>query len=251
VRPRLFVAICVLNYHSPFSLDLGTVVFGLSYKDVQLGSGSSPNTEIVRFHFTCPEQFFLTSSDFIQTVGNNTITLKGTLKPQTSLSDLAVVSELFTNYLNGQVSDVLAKGQSTLQSDGTEIAWLSTGLQALTLHVPFRSLQGALNPIQSINIGDMGLAFTQSAPWSPSAESRSIQASMALPFGFSLAIGEIQNEFNITKDGNVVAGLSTVRFSLSFYFFDSLMHTSAPWSLAIPNHRSKLNLHPRDYRYHY
>ncbi|THV03542.1 hypothetical protein K435DRAFT_962414 [Dendrothele bispora CBS 962.96] len=183
-----FVASTQLTNPSPFSLDLGTVVFGLAYKDVQLGSGSSPNTKI--------------------TVGNNTITLSGTLVPQPS-NNLPVVSELFTNYLNGENSDVIASGQSTLQSDGTEIAWLSAGLSQLHLHVPFMSLQGALNPIQSISIGDMGLRFAQPTPWSPSAESHSVRAAMALPFGFDLSIGEIQNKFNITKDDKVVAGLST------------------------------------------
>ncbi|KAK7690332.1 hypothetical protein QCA50_006989 [Cerrena zonata] len=184
-----FVAATQLTNPSPFTLDLGTVVFDLSYRNVRLGSGSSPNTKIA--------------------TGNNTITLAGALEPHNSSSELSVVSELFTNYLNGVPSDVIATGKSTLQSDGTEIAWLSTGLSALSLHVPFASLDGALNPIQNIAIGDLALAFADATPWAPSAESNSVRASVSLPFGFGLAIGEIQNAFNITSNGNVVAGLST------------------------------------------
>jgi len=34
---------------SPFALDLGTVVFDLSYQDVYLGSGTGSNTHLVFF----------------------------------------------------------------------------------------------------------------------------------------------------------------------------------------------------------
>lgn len=37
---------------------------------------------------------------------------------------------------------------------------------------------------------------------------------LELPFGFIFAIDEIQNQFNIVKNGNAVAGLSTVRIFL-------------------------------------
>jgi hypothetical protein len=36
-----------------------------------------------------------------------------------------------------------------------------------------------------------------------------------LPFGFNISIGEIQNQFNIMRDGAPVAGLSTVGASIS------------------------------------
>ena len=38
-----------MSIPSPFALDLGTVVFDLSYQDVYLGSGSGPNTHLVFF----------------------------------------------------------------------------------------------------------------------------------------------------------------------------------------------------------
>ncbi|KAF9047294.1 hypothetical protein BJ165DRAFT_1464966 [Panaeolus papilionaceus] len=184
-----FVAVTELNNPSPFSLDLGTVVFELSYKNVSLGIGTGTNTVIKP--------------------GSNDITLSGTLEPHTSASDLVVISELFTNYLNGDSSPVIAKGQSTLQPDGVAISWLSQGLQDLSLNVPFKA-PGTIAPIKTITIGELALQFDEQQPWAPQAESNSVQASLELPFGFGLEIGQIQNDFVITtQDGNPVAGLST------------------------------------------
>ncbi|KAF8972948.1 hypothetical protein BDZ97DRAFT_1691577 [Flammula alnicola] len=183
-----FVAVTQLLNPSPFSLDLGTVVFALSYQNVSLGIGTGTDTKIVP--------------------GNNTISLAGTLERQTDPANLAQVSKLFTNYLNGENSPVIATGLSTLQSDGSTISWLSEGLQDLQLNVPFKPLT-PINPIQSITIGDFGLVFDASQPWTPLANSHTIHATLQLPFGFSLSIGEIQNDFTIITDGNPVAGLST------------------------------------------
>ena len=41
-----------------------------------------------------------------------------------------------------------------------------------------------------------------------------VNDSLELPFGFNLSIGKIQNDFMITKNGNPVAGLSTVKLHL-------------------------------------
>ncbi|KAI9066059.1 hypothetical protein FKP32DRAFT_1566723 [Trametes sanguinea] len=185
-----FIATTGLDNPSPFDVNLGTVVFDLTYQGVDLGQGSSPNTTIAP--------------------GPNNITLTGRLVPQNGTAALASVSELFTQYLNGETSDVVARGVSSVQDgDGRAVAWLSAGLQALQLHVPFRAAQGAIAPIKSITIGDMALAFSERTPWGPVANSRTVQAALELPFGFGVEIGEIQNAFNITSGGAVVAGLST------------------------------------------
>jgi len=104
--------------------------------------------------------------------------LSGRLVPHNgSESELAVVGQLFTQYINGDTSPVLAQGVSTLQDDNTSISWLSEGVQALMLNVPFKS-STPTNPIQSISIGSLSLAFTEALPWAPLVNSRSIQASM-------------------------------------------------------------------------
>lgn len=136
---------------------------------------------------------------------------------------------MFTNYLNGDVSPVIATGKSTLQSDGSIISWLSEGLHSLQLNVPFQAFT-PIDPIRNVSIGDLTLKFDAEEPWTPAAESNTIQASirkpffrlppapindsLELPFGFNLSIGEIQNDFMITKNGNPVAGLSTVKLNL-------------------------------------
>ncbi|KAG6854052.1 hypothetical protein C0991_011030 [Blastosporella zonata] len=160
--------------------------------------------------FTITDQdAFGTGTNNVIDPGPNDITLVGFLKPQTTPEDLALVSELFTNYLNGESSPVIATGVSTLQSDNSTISWLSQGLQSLALNVPFKSFN-AINPIQSIDIGNLGLKFDENASWTPSADSNSVQAALELPFGFSIAIDQIQNDFTIvTLDGANVAGLST------------------------------------------
>lgn len=110
----------------------------------------------------------------------NDITLSGFLKRQAEPESLAVVSELFTNYLNGESSPVKAIGQSTLQNDNSSISWLNQGLQSLILDVPFKAFN-AINPIQSISIGSLGLEFDENSPWTPGAKSNSVQASLREP----------------------------------------------------------------------
>ncbi|KAF9245017.1 hypothetical protein BU15DRAFT_85819 [Melanogaster broomeanus] len=183
-----FVAVTQLTNPSPFALGLGTVVFDLSYQGVYLGTGTGTNTNL--------------------TPGNNSISLVGVLVPQTTPSNLAVISQLFTNYINSESSPVIAAGKSTLQTDGTSISWLSQGLQSLELTVPFQSLT-PINPIRSIEIGSLALTFTPETAWAPRTDSNSVYASMELPFGFGMSISEIQNQFTIVANGSSVAGLST------------------------------------------
>ena len=97
--------------------------------------------------------------------------------PQTSPSGLAGVSQLFTNYLNAVNSPVIATGMSTLQADGTAISWLSAGIQALVLTVPFRPV-APINPIHSVTIGDLDLAFDATDPWDPLANSNTVVAGL-------------------------------------------------------------------------
>ncbi|KAG6878541.1 hypothetical protein C0993_004439 [Termitomyces sp. T159_Od127] len=179
-----FVAVTQLNNPSPFSINLGTVVFELSYKNVSLGTGTGKSVIVP---------------------GANDITLSGFMKHQSDPGNLALVSELFTNYLNGESSPVEAMGKSTVQDDNSSVSWLNQGLQSLTLNVPFKAFQ-TINPIQSISIGSLALEFDENSPWTPGAKSNSVQASLKLPFGFNLAIDEIQNDFTIvTLDGAHVA----------------------------------------------
>ncbi|KAI0298570.1 hypothetical protein BC826DRAFT_1096594 [Russula brevipes] len=184
-----FYSVTTLTNPSPFELNLGTVVFNLLYDNVYLGQGTGTNTTIAP--------------------GTNDIALSGRLVTHNdSKEELAVVGQLFTQYINSDTSLVVAQGVSTLQNDNTTISWLSMGLQALTLNLPFKS-PTPISPIRSISIGSMSLAFSEAQPWAPVANSHSVQASMHLPFGFNVEIDKIENAFNISRNGTVVAGLTT------------------------------------------
>ncbi|KAI0256058.1 hypothetical protein BJV78DRAFT_435519 [Lactifluus subvellereus] len=183
-----FYSVTTLTNPSPFQLHLGTVVFNLIYENVYLGQGIGTNTTIVP--------------------GPNNIALLGRLVPHHgSETELVAAGQLFTQYINGDTSPVIAQGVSTLQNDNSSISWLSEGLQALSLDVPFKS-PAPISPIQSIGIGSMSLAFSEAQPWAPVANSRNVQASMHLPFGFNVEVGQIENAFNISRNGSAVAGLS-------------------------------------------
>jgi hypothetical protein len=71
-----------------------------------------------------------------------------------------------------------------LQNDNTCISWLSEGVQALALNVPFKS-PTPINPIQSISIGSLSLTFSEVQPWAPVANSRSVQASMRASYSIT------------------------------------------------------------------
>ena len=122
-----------------------------------------------------------------QDTGLNNITLKGILEPAQDSADLAKVSTLFTNYINGDVSTVIATGQSTLQNDGSVIQWLSDGLQVLRLQAPFKSFI-PINPIPAIDIGNMELIFSPETPWTPRVASSSVRASLST---FSSRLGPL------------------------------------------------------------
>ncbi|KAG2032054.1 hypothetical protein BDR03DRAFT_1015605 [Suillus americanus] len=87
-------------------------------------------------------------------------------------ANLATVSQLFTNYINFESSPVIAVGKSTTP----------------------------INPIRSIQIGSMALAFTPETAWTLQMDK--------LPFGFGLSINQIQNKFTIVTNGLNVAGLN-------------------------------------------
>ncbi|KAK2467793.1 hypothetical protein APHAL10511_000088 [Amanita phalloides] len=183
-----FIAVTELINRSPFILDLETIVFQLSYQNVFLGVGTANNVKLVN--------------------GINSLSLNGYLVRHDNPQELTVVSTLFTNYINGDESLVIATGQSALREDGTSISWLSSGLQALQLNVPFKPTT-AVNPINSITFGELSLVFDAHNPWSPIAHSDSVTASMKLPFGFNISVGEVRNILSITENGTAVAGLST------------------------------------------
>lgn len=130
-------------------------------------------------------------TDHAKSPGQVNITLDGVLVPHNDSSDeLASLSKLFTAYLNGDTSPVVATGRSVLLPPNNQsISWLTEGVTALSLNVPFKNptVDGPLGPIKSITIGDMALEFNASDPWAPLTTTRSVQAFMRTSYLRSLS----------------------------------------------------------------
>ncbi|KAG8833980.1 hypothetical protein FRC17_009762 [Serendipita sp. 399] len=211
-----------MTNESPFTVDLGTVVFDLEYEGVNLGRGTAKNVVIKP--------------------GDNDVTLTGRMIPQSSGSDLVKIGKLFTAYLNGEGSPVHARGVSTMQSDGSRISWLSDGITALTLEVPLKA-PNTINAIKSITIGYLNLTFTPESAWSPQSSTDELQAKMTLPFGFPMEISQISNSFSIVQNGVNVGSLesplstasSDIRVVSSSLTEGSVDITLAPSALRVPS----------------
>ncbi|GAA5897781.1 hypothetical protein JCM8208_000260 [Rhodotorula glutinis] len=180
-----------LTNPSSFGIQIGVLTAGLYYGDLYLG----------------PAQ---TSSPVNLTTGPNYLHLVGRLVPyQDDPAALAQLSTLFSSYLNGDTIPVQARGLSIALPSGENIAWLSTGISALTLNVPLRSPTGKIAPITAITIEALSLAFDPSAPYAPTANSSAIAAGFGLPFGFSLDIVSLKNSFGIVDNRTIVASLES------------------------------------------
>jgi len=183
-----FSTTTTLTNASPFTIDLGTVSFALSYQGVNLGTGSSTGVVI--------------------SPGDNNVTLSGVMIHHTDSSELSEIGQLFTAYLNGDTAPVTAKGLSTMQDDGSRISWLSDGITALNLEVPLKA-PNAINAIQSISIDYLNLVFTNETAWSPETSSDGLHAKLSLPFGFGMQVNNISNSFAIVQNGVTVGQVSS------------------------------------------
>ncbi|BGP44010.1 hypothetical protein JCM10449v2_008067 [Rhodotorula kratochvilovae] len=180
-----------LTNPSSFGIEIGVLSVSLFYGDLFLG----------------PAQ---TSGPVNLTTGENNIHLVGRLLPYTDDTvALGQLSTLFSAYLNGDTIPVQARGLSIDLPSGENIDWLSKGIGALTLNVPLRSPTGKIAPITGITIEALSLAFDPSAPYAPMANSSAIAAGFGLPFGFSLDIVRLKNNFGIVDNRTVVAQLES------------------------------------------
>ncbi|CEH17102.1 Protein of unknown function DUF3712 [Ceraceosorus bombacis] len=166
---------------SPFGVQVGTLNLALYYKGMYLGPVAAQGLNL--------------------TAGENIVTISGRLVPHADNStELDLLGELFTNYINGDVSPVTAVGVSTQQADGREISWLSQGLKALRANIPFQSPE-PIDPIKGIQIDYLSLVYNQERPFNPDIFSNDLTGTFALPFGFSLNILSLAAELNILYRG--------------------------------------------------
>ncbi|PWN53595.1 hypothetical protein IE53DRAFT_140447 [Violaceomyces palustris] len=195
-----FSATTTLTNPSPFGIEVGTLDLGLYYKGMYLGPASVDNVNI--------------------TAGVNVLTLGGRLIPHTDNStELDLLGELFTAYINSETVPTTARGVSVRQANGETVSWLSQGISALNILVPLKA-PTPINPLKSITIGTLGLIFTPETSYNPITFSNQLSATLGLPFGFSLAIVSTANQIGLSFDGAKVATIdgafsnSTTKLSL-------------------------------------
>ncbi|KAH8925300.1 hypothetical protein BT69DRAFT_1216651 [Atractiella rhizophila] len=174
---------------SAFGVELGTLKLDLWYNG----------------HYIGPAQ---TASSLNLTTGYNTFDLTGRILPAAdNATALAILSDLFTRYVNGDVSNVTARGVDVIPPTGEATSWLKKGIQALELNVPLRSPQ-PINPIKAITIESLAINYTPETSWNPMTSSPGIRGTIGLPFGFSFNITDVQNQFSLYTNGTEVASVT-------------------------------------------
>ncbi|GAA95808.1 hypothetical protein E5Q_02465, partial [Mixia osmundae IAM 14324] len=218
--------VTTLTNPSAFGVEVGTLVVDLYYQDLYLGPART--------------------SQFVNlTSGVNSFPLTGRLLSyagnDTALAQLGV---LFTNYVNGDATPVVAVGRSVTLPNGEVIGWLAQGIRALQLQVPLKSPTGPLNPIKSIQIQVFSLLFGDpTMSYQPTASSNNLKASIGLPFGFSLNISAVaaqitivQNYSNIAQIQGITGAATTILNSVNAGFTTGdLALTLPPSPLVVPD----------------
>ncbi|CAO1639236.1 unnamed protein product [Sympodiomycopsis kandeliae] len=177
-----------LRNPSAFGIQLGTLNLGLYYKNMYLGEVQANNVNI--------------------TQGLNTILIAGQLVPhQTNSTELDLLGELFTGYINGEAVPVEARGVSTALSNGKVVTWLSEGIKALVVQVPLQT-PIPIDPIKGITIDYLSLAYSTSTPYNPTTFSNALRGTIGLPFGFSLDIVSLSNSISILYQGAHVGDIN-------------------------------------------
>ncbi|KAI7859248.1 hypothetical protein BDC45DRAFT_553635 [Circinella umbellata] len=168
----------ILTSPSPVGVQLGTIKMAIGYEGVDLGEVSADDITLVK--------------------GNNSILLKGTLKPQSDPTNLEKVGVLFSNYVSGKMSQTSAVGVSAAPDGTNSIGWLSEGFQSVRLNVGL-GVDKPLEIIKSVNMGYLDLSFSPDTPYAPVLSAPQINAGFEIPFGFSLDITEVKQDLQMAN----------------------------------------------------
>ncbi|KAI8372839.1 uncharacterized protein BYT42DRAFT_578204 [Radiomyces spectabilis] len=171
----------VLTSPSPIGIELGTIKLAIGYDGVNLGTAIAEGVNLSQ--------------------GDNQILLKGTLAPQNDTESLQKVGRLFSNYMSGKISNTTATGVSCAPNGRDAIGWLSEGFQSVRLNVALGA-EEPLKIIHAVSMGYLDLAFDANAPYAPVATAPNVVADFSIPFGFSLAITEVQQNITLGTDAD-------------------------------------------------
>ncbi|KAH8549288.1 hypothetical protein BGW37DRAFT_469259 [Umbelopsis sp. PMI_123] len=175
----------MLTNPSPIGVDLGTIQLDVGYQGVYLGPVQATNVNLAP--------------------GDNNITLNGRLIPQTDPNNLNIISDMFSRYIAGEVSNTTATGVSAAPDGVHPVTWLSNGFKTVQLHVGLAASE-KLQLIHGVSLGDLDLAFTGQTAYSPLSTAPKVTANFSVPFGFSLNITEVTQ--NITLGTNATGPIA-------------------------------------------
>lgn len=172
-----YQALTSLENPSPFGMQLGIMTVNLHAYDMSLGPGMSTPTNL--------------------TQGTNYVTLTGRLLPKNDSNDLSKLSDVFTRYINHDITPTIAEGTGLTNPDHPPPSWLAAGIKVLRLNVPFQSPE-PINPVKQIVIKTFNLTYPPGGDdYSPLASSDALTAELAVPFGFPLRVVSAKNEITL------------------------------------------------------
>ncbi|CAO3565834.1 unnamed protein product [Mortierella alpina] len=177
---------------SPIGVTLGTVVLDISYQGTRLGQVKATGASL-------------------QGNSISVLNLTGIMEPQTTPEGRAKVSGLFSAYIAGLASETTAKGVSVLPNGQDRVNWLSAGLEAMVLNVKLQS-PVPLNIIRSIELGPMGMNWTNADAYAPMATSPKVIAGFQMPFGFSLNVTSVQNNMTVVYQNKSMATVNALEW---------------------------------------
>ncbi|CAO3627218.1 unnamed protein product [Cunninghamella blakesleeana] len=176
----------VMKSPSPIAIDLGTIALQIGYQGVNLGTVTGQGVQLKK--------------------GDNTVNLKGTLKPLNNTADLEKVGQMFSTYVSGGTAQTSAIGISAAPDGQTQIGWLSDAFKSLQLNVGLANQGGPLKIINAVSMGYLDLKFDANNPYSPIVSAPNVVADFSIPFGFSLNITQATQ--NITMFTNSTGNFS-------------------------------------------
>lgn len=187
----------VLTSPSPIGVSLGTIKMSIGYEGVNVGIVAGSGVTLVK--------------------GDNNINLSGTLVPQNDATSLAKVSQLFSNYIAGQLSNTTAVDLSCAPDGVNAVRWLSAAFESVVLNVGLTA--GApLKIINGISLGNLDLSFNAATPYSPSINAPAVIANFQMPFGFSINITQVSQSVSLginNTDNKITDYFATMNTSLS------------------------------------
>ncbi|KAI8340946.1 hypothetical protein BC941DRAFT_347764 [Chlamydoabsidia padenii] len=184
----LLVADTTIVNPSQVGFNLNSVSFDSYYKDVRVGPLSAS-----------PGNF--------APAGASKISMSGSMVPQDTAHGLAMIKEVFVNYLSAKNSVLSVKGSSASGPAG-QVGWLTEAFK--TLNIENVILPGPPAPpelIPAITMENMQLDFTKD-PYAAPASSSDVRAQLKNPFGFTLGVKQLSMEVDAQASGHKMAHLS-------------------------------------------